>query len=137
MRRFVLLSLLGIAILLAGSLAIIVWMTDGGPGASRRNPLRQRLRCRRRRGGRFRPPPPRATTREVEEFRNPPPKAVPEPPAPPPPVDLAREAPALEALVSRQCGTMRLRLGDEMRKGGEQSPARPSCSSTWSPRAER
>jgi len=120
-RRFVLLSLLGIAILLAGSLAIILWMTDGGPDAVAPEPAPAEGPAQpERRPSVVVPPPPRATTREVEEFKNPPPKAVPEPPAPPPPVDLAREAPALEARVSRQCGTMRLRLGDEMRKGGEQ-----------------
>jgi hypothetical protein len=120
-RRFVLLSLLGIAILLAGSLAIVVWMTGGGPDAVAPEPAPAAapVQAETRRPAPV-PPPPAATSREVEAFRNPPPKAVPEPAGSPPPVDLAREAPALEALVSRRCGTMRLRLGDEMRKGGEQ-----------------
>jgi hypothetical protein len=45
---------------------------------------------------------------------------VPPPEAPPPPVDLARDAPSFEARVSSRCGTLQLRLGDEMRKKGEE-----------------
>ena len=121
MQRFVLLSLLGIAILLAGSLAIVVWMTDGGPDVPAPEPAPAAVPLQpEKRPAVLVPPPPRATTREVEEFRNPTPKAVPAPPAPPPPVDLARKAPALEALVSGRCGKMQVRLGDQMRKDDEQ-----------------
>lgn len=121
MQRFVLLSLLGIALLLAGSLGVILWMTDGGPDAPGPEPAPAAASVQpERRPSVIVPPPPRATTREVEEFKNPAPKAVPAPPAPPPPVDLAREAPALEAIVSGRCGRMQVRLGDEMRKDGAQ-----------------
>jgi len=119
-RRFVLLSLLGIAVLLAGSLAVVLWMTEGGPATIAPEPAPAVVPEQAEKRAPVVAPPPEATSRDVEEFRNPPPKAVPAPPAPPPPVDLAREETNLQALVSGRCGSMRVRLGDEMRKGGEQ-----------------
>jgi hypothetical protein len=97
-----------------------MWMTDGGPPAPRPEPAPAALPAQPEKRLPVAPPPSAGTAREVEAFQNPPPKAVPDPPAPPPPLDLSREAPALDALVSNRCGTMQLRLGDEMRKGGEQ-----------------
>src|SRR5512137_1878913 len=84
-------------------LAILVWMTGGGPDAVAPEPAPAAapVQAETRRPAPV-PPPPTATSREVEAFRNPPPKVVPEPAGPPPPVDLAGEAPALEALVSRR-----------------------------------
>ena len=120
MRRFVLLSLLGIAILFGGSLAVILWMTEGGagPAPSEAAPAAAPVQPEKRPPVILAPPP--VTASAIENFEKPAPKSVPAPPDPPPPVDLAREAPALEALVSRRCGSMRLRIGEEMRKGGEQ-----------------
>ena len=121
MRRLVLLSLLGIALLFGGSLAIILWMTDGGPATIGPEPAPSAVPAQaEKRPSMIVPPPPQATSREVEEFKNPAPKAVPAPPAPPPPVDLGREGPSLQAVVSGRCGGMQVRLGDDMRKGGEQ-----------------
>jgi hypothetical protein len=118
-RRLVLLSLLGITILLAGSLAIVLWATEGGPDAIAPEPAPAAAPVQPEKRAPVVAPPLAGTAKEVEAFENPPPKAVPEPEAPPPPFDLARVGPALEALVSNRCGTMQLRLGDEMRKGGE------------------
>jgi hypothetical protein len=119
-RRFVLLSLLGIAILLGGSLAVILWMTEGGAGLPAPEPAPAAAPVQPQQ----RPPvilaPPPVTASAIENFEKPVPKSVPEPPSPPPPVDLAPGAPALESVVSRRCGSMQVRLGDEMRKGGEQ-----------------
>lgn len=119
MRRFVLLSLLGITILLAGSLAIVIWMTEGGPGTIAPEPAPAAVPVQPEKRPAAIAPPLQGKASEVEAFENPPPKAVPEPEAPPPPFDLAKVGPALQALVSNRCGTMQLRLGDEMRKGGE------------------
>ena len=124
MRRFVLASLAGIALLLVGSLAFIEWITGRdvpGDAAPESAPAVQapaapsgpRLQA-------VAPPPPTVVAPAVEAFANPPPTAVPEPPAPPPPVDLAREEGLFQSLVSRTCGTLRVRLGDEMRKKGDQ-----------------
>ena len=117
MRRFVLLSLAGIAILLAGSLGLIVWMTGDGPPSSA--PEAPAPVVEPARPPPILAPPPTATSQAITDFENPPPKDVPEPPTPPPPVDLTRESKALEALVSNRCGRMALRFGDEMRKDGE------------------
>ena len=120
MQRFVLLSLLGISILLAGSLAIVVWTTEGGPGSIAPEPPPEAAPMQPAKRPAVIAPPLQGKASEVEAFENPPPKAVPEPEAPPPPFDLAKVGPALQALVSNRCGAMQLRLGDEMRKGGEQ-----------------
>ena len=122
MRRFALLSLAGIALLLGGSLAVILWMTDGGPDVSVSvpEPAPPAAVAQPEKRVPVVAPPPAATASAIEDFEKPAPKAVPEPPSPPPPVDLAREAAALESVVSRRCGSMQVRLGDEMRKGGEQ-----------------
>ena len=117
MRRFVVLALLGIALLLAGSLAFLAFLeSDPGPvepaPVPPPSPQPQRPVVV--------APPPEATSAELDAFLHPPPKAVPPPDAPPPPVDLAREAPSFQARVSSRCGTLQLRLGDEMRRKGEE-----------------
>ncbi len=120
MRRFVLLSLLGIAILLAGSLAVVLWMTDAGPDLPAPEPAPAPVAAR----PETRPPaliaPPAVKASDVEAFEKPVPRSVPEPPEGPPPVDMAAQERSLEALVSGKCGQMRLRLGDEMRRAGEE-----------------
>jgi len=119
-QRFVLLALLGIALLLAGSLAVILWITDSGPDSPAPEPVPVAAPAAPEKRAPVVVPPPAATAKEIDDFENPAPKAVPEPPAPPPPVDMSRAGPDLEALVSGRCGRMQVRLGDEMRKGGEQ-----------------
>lgn len=119
MRRFVLLSLLGIAVLLVGSVAFIEWLGSRGPGEpvvlseppAVPAPPRQAVVI---------PPPVAEVAPQVEAFIHPPPVAVPPPAAAPPPFDLSRDVPALQAHVSGRCGAMQVRLGDEMRKKGEQ-----------------
>ena len=120
MKRFALLSLAGLALLLGGSLAVILWMTDGGPDLPAPEPAPPAAVAQPEKRAPVVAPPPTASATAVEDFEKPAPKAVPEPPAPPPPVDLAQGEKTLEALVSSKCGAMQLRLGDEMRKGGEQ-----------------
>ena len=117
MRRFVLLALAGIAILLAGSLGVIVWMTGEGPPSSA--PEAPAPVVEPARPPPVLPPPPAATAEVVQAFENPAPKPVPEPPTPSP-VDLSREESSLEGVVSARCGRMQVRLGDAMRKGGDQ-----------------
>jgi len=118
-RRFVLLSLLGIAALLLGSLAFIQWLGGRDPAGpaplpeSVASPAAPRPEV-------VVPPPASEVAPAMEKFLNPPPVAVPPPAAPPPTVDLARDVPALQAHVSNRCGAMQLRLGDEMRKEGQQ-----------------
>lgn len=116
MRRFVLLSLLGIALLLAGSLAVIVWMTDGGPASP--TPDAPAPVVEPARPPPVLAPPPAATAEVVQAFENPAPQPVPEPPTPSP-VDLSREESSLESVVSGRCGRMQVRLGDAMRKAGD------------------
>lgn len=116
MRRFVLLSLAGIALLLAGSLAVVVWMTGEGPSSSAPDAPAPVVEA-------ARPPPPiapppAATPEAVQAFENPAPRPVPEPPTPSP-VDFSKEESSLEALVSGRCGRMQVRLGDAMRKAGD------------------
>jgi hypothetical protein len=116
-RRFVLLALAGIALLLAGSLAVIVWMTGEGPAPSAPDapaPVVEPMRP-----PPILAPPPAAAAQVVQEVENPAPKPVPEPPTPSP-VDLSREESSLEAVVSGRCGRMQVRLGDAMRKAGDQ-----------------
>ena len=121
MRRFVLLSLLGIAILLAGSLAVVLWMTEAGPEhpAPEPAPVAAPAPAAEKRPAVVVPPPPQVTASDIETFEKPVPRSVPEPPEGPPPVDMAAQERALEAAVSARCGRMHLRLGDEMRKAGE------------------
>ena len=121
MQRFVLLSLLGIAVLLGGSLAVILWMTDPGPALPPPEPAPAPVVAQPEK----RPPVvvaplPEVKASDVEAFEKPVPRSVPEPPAGPPPVDLAEQTRALESVVSSKCGRMQVRLGDEMRKGDEQ-----------------
>ncbi|MGA8891061.1 MAG: hypothetical protein WB493_05795 [Anaeromyxobacteraceae bacterium] len=122
MSRFVVIALVGIALLLAGSLVFLQFL--GGderperpaavepPPVAPPPPQQQRPAVV--------APPPAATSAELDAFLHPPPKAVPAPEAPPPPVDLARDAPSFEARVSSRCGALQLRLGDEMRRKGEE-----------------
>ena len=122
MSRFVVIALVGIALLLAGSLLFLEFLggderpdrpaTVEPPPVAPPPPQPQRPAVV--------APPPEATSAELDAFLHPPPKAVPAPEAPPPPVDLAREAPSFEARVSSRCGTLQLRLGDEMRRKGEE-----------------
>ena len=92
MRRFVLLSLLGITILLAGSLAIVIWTTEGGPAAIVPEPAPEAAPVLPEKRPAVIVAPLQGKASEVEAFENPLPKAVPEPAAPPPPFDLARVA---------------------------------------------
>ncbi len=122
-RRFVLASLAGIALLLAGSLAFIEWMTPDGPGDVAPSPSPAAQPPSAPSGPRpqvVAPPPPSAPAPALDAFLNPPPKAVPEPPTPPPPVDLARDEALFQSIVSRRCGSLQVRLGDEMRKKGDE-----------------
>jgi hypothetical protein len=121
-RRFVLLSLLGIAILLAGSLAIVLWMTEAGPDlpAPEPAPVAAPAPPPERRPAVVVPPPPQVTASDIENFEKPVPRSVPEPPEGPAPVDMAAEERSLEALVSGKCGRMHVRLGEEMRKAGQE-----------------
>lgn len=121
MRRFVLLSLLGIAILLAGSLAVVLWMTEGEPGLPAPEPAPVAAPAPpEKRPPVVVPPPKEVTASDVENFEKPVPRSVPEPPEGPPPVDMAAQERALESAVSARCGRMHLRLGDEMRKASEE-----------------
>jgi hypothetical protein len=121
--RFVVIALVGIALLLAGSLAFLHFL-GGDAGPERPTPVEPAPVAPPAPIPQERPvvvaPPPTATSAELDAFLRPPPKPVPAPEAPPPPVDLARDAPSFEARVSSRCGTLQLRLGDEMRKKGEE-----------------
>ena len=125
-RRFVHLSLLGIAALLAGSVAFLEWLGGSGsvdpvalpdPVAV---PVAPVAPAPEQRPVVIVPPPAQEVAPALERFLNPPPMAVPPPATPPPPVDLSRDRPAIQAHVSNRCGAMEVRLGDEMRKQGEQ-----------------
>ena len=122
MRRLVIASLIGIALLLVGSLAFIEWITgpDEPEAVQAPAPAEPPPAPAVPRPQVVAPPPPSVVAPAVEAFLNPPPRAVPEPPAPPPPVDLAREEGLFQSLVSRACGTLQVRLGDEMRRKGDQ-----------------
>ena len=121
MQRFVLLSLLGIAVLLGGSLAVILWMTDPGPALpSPESAPAPAVAPPERRPPVVVAPLPEVKASDVEAFEKPVPRSVPEPPAGPPPVNMEEQERTLESLVSSRCGRMQVRLGDEMRKADEQ-----------------
>lgn len=123
MRRFVIASLAGIALLLVGSLAFIEWISPDGSGDASTAPAPAAQPPSAPSGPRpqpVAPPPPSAPAPALEAFVNPPPKAVPEPPTPPPPVDLARDEGLFQSIVSRRCGSLQVRLGDEMRRKGDE-----------------
>lgn len=122
MSRTFLAALAGIALLLGGSIGVIVWLTDA-PGSAIRDPSPAPDAAGIPRDEAPAPPPPAAEPAPAPGQPFAPPaeavaavaEPVPEEPpldgvSLPPPLDLRSRAAALEELVSRRCGKMRLQV---------------------------
>ena len=124
MKRFVIIAVAGIALLLAGSLAFIEWLGDrrapevaGDPAPVATSPTVAPS------GPPARGPvvtPPAGVAPEVKAFVDPPTRPVPPPPEPAPVASGGVDGASLQAIVSQRCGQMQVRLGDAMRARGEE-----------------
>ncbi|MBL0276932.1 MAG: hypothetical protein IPQ24_12730 [Anaeromyxobacter sp.] len=129
MRRMLLPSIIAIALVFLGSLALLDWL-GGSEAGDPQTPVASPPPAP---SVEAPPPAPTATPAEVAaEMRAPPSLPAPAPPpealppsgAPPAPGYVRDETTGLQATLSSRCGAMELRLGDDLRRRGDEPEGR-------------